>query len=193
MKTIQVNTKNLSLEVQAPSTVQEYDKLAGYDGACLEHATKASVYQYYNNDFGDALVAELERETKVPRHSNTEGEKTVYTESETDYIKRLFETKALTESKYDTIGKKVARKIPFSCAQRSRSAGPSKANLNSANDILAKIAAKESTAERVQASFESELGISSFTDSFGEFGLDSLVKALAAFDRLQESKKKSFA
>lgn len=72
-----------------PSTAQEYDELAGRDGACYEAALSQFLAHVHQGRFRSALIVALEKATGLMREQTTKGEKTVISEKDGDYIRRL--------------------------------------------------------------------------------------------------------
>ena len=193
MKNTTVNTKDLELTVPVPDSIEEYDRLAGAEGSALSKAIKSDIYNYYNLDFGIELCKELEKELETPRKTKQgDNGKDVYTETETQYIARLKEDNTLSEAKYKTIGKKVAKRVKFNNAPRQRAAAPPKATTAMAQDLIDAVSSGDANEAEVKASFERQIEeVTSFDESFGDFCLETVTKAIVTFDAQETAKKKS--
>lgn len=195
MKTLQNNTLGIVCLIAVPSTAEEFDKLAGRTGACLDEATMNVVYRVWNHKFRAALVKALEEKTGIERAYTEEGEgdkKTKkYTETEKVYVNRLLVNGAITDVELNSLGQTIAKDLPFDPSPSERSKKLPKEVENLVAQLLGAIEAGQSTADRVMENVAAKAGVENFVASFGEFGEESLGAALVAVSRKQAEEQKN--
>lgn len=150
MQNIVNSTLGFKVNVAVPSTVEEYDQLAGKAGAALESANMNVVYRSWNNQFREAMSDHLAAVTSIKRETeivlNKDGSQKIdeetkqpverYTETAADHVDRVFATlvkdgkaasvEAATHA-YSTDAQKIADSISFDPAERQpKATGPKK-------------------------------------------------------------------
>jgi hypothetical protein len=151
MKTKQYNSAGLSVAFKVPETVEEFDRLAGSEGAALSEATDNVVYRGTLADFRSELCERLATETGVERSTRDTGKVRkneagvdepvlVYDETEVDFIKRVCATKGVEVTVFQPLADEIASKLVFDPKPRERKAATpkrfSQLILNTAKAIL---------------------------------------------------------
>jgi hypothetical protein len=167
MKQELYDSLGFEVPVSVPSTVEEYNTLAGREGACLSDANDNTVYRGVLNDFRDKLVTALEKETGLAiereQKKNAKGEPQfdkdknpilVITEAEGAYIKRLKAHLQLDDeafvAKFAPIAAQVATTLKFDPKAAERKAKvPPKTYLEAADSIVAQGGSFEKAATKL--------------------------------------------
>jgi len=150
MTTTKVRTLSFNLDVNVPDSVEEFDQLAGRQGACLEQAVLNIIYRSVLAQFRASFCEALEESTGIARETKDTGrtrkvktehadgsvtEETeavlVYSETEVEYVDRVFATIAQRDgSSIDavvaanaTLAQNIASKIDFDPSERAASGG----------------------------------------------------------------------
>lgn len=123
MKTELFKSLGFNVSIQVPETVEEYDKLAGAEGAALKDATTNTVYRSVLNVFRSATVDAIEKKTGKERKRtyklNEAGEQVLddeqnpiveTEESEAKYIARVLGDDV---SAYQSTADEVAATLVF--------------------------------------------------------------------------------
>jgi len=151
-----VKTLGYEISVLVPSTVEQYDKLAGRSGSCLESAVMNVIYRSVLAEFRDTFTEKLAAATGIERRtvdtgkkrkvktenadgSITETEEAILvwddTDSEAQFTKRVIATlmsrngtsEEETYASFQELASSVAAGILFNPAERvAASAGPKK-------------------------------------------------------------------
>lgn len=177
-------TLGLKVNVMVPSTVEEYDTLAGSPGVCLTSAIANGIYKQWNHEFRDALCETLVKQTGVEMLSRKEkskdgSEKLVKTETEQSYVDRLLADGKITDGELQKLADAVAAEIKFDPSPSTRQRKAPKEIQNNAAAIMAAVTAGQSSAKVVAKKLGDELGVK-FADAFGEFNEESVIAALMA-------------
>lgn len=184
MKTYVNKTLNLKVSLLVPSTVEEFDSLAGQPGICLQYAIANGIYKQWNHEFRDALCERLEETTGIARTTKEEKTKegktkTTYTETEQVYLNRLLADGNINETDLQKLANEVAAGIKFDPSPSTRVKKAPKEIVNNAAAIMAAIENGQSTAKTVAKKLGDDLGVK-FADAFGEFSEESVIQALLA-------------
>lgn len=146
MKQIQVKCLGIRYPHEVPETTEEYDALAGKQGAALESATSNVIYRSSNAVFRRELASLVEDSTGIERKTEQTGTKTVkvkgedgevteteepiveYSETEKTYFDRVcdelgLETEEAKQAKFADEIEQAAAKATFDPTQREASAG----------------------------------------------------------------------
>lgn len=150
MKTVQNETLGFKLNIQVPDSVEEFDRLAGKQGAALDEANKNVIYRGWNADFRKKLIEQLEKtygagtETNIPRavigkgpKREKDGVEPDIFETEKKYVDRLIAggiSLATMQPTAESIGAAIA--FDPSAAERSTKIG--KEYLELADGVIAK-------------------------------------------------------
>lgn len=178
-----------------PATAEEIGRITGNPNAAAEAFMQQYCYQDRNVQFRDkfveAVAAHIGEGRKSHEATLKSGEsKTVYDETEQDYFNRVKAEGKLS----DEDASRIANEVNQSIGDYSPSVGsdrkPAKKFYDDADAILAKVAAGESTSERVIANLESKMSIS-FESQFGDWSRDNLARALKALSEWKERQTKN--
>lgn len=187
------STLDCTFPVRVPATAEEFDRLAGRTGACVEEAIRNVVYRSVNHDFRKQLCAKLEEHTGVAREHKLVGEgenkRKEYTESEKKYKARLILSGKVDQETCQLFANEIAKNLKFDPSPSKRRGGPSKEIRGAAENILQAIAMNQSSAAIVGAKLAGKLGLQSFEAVYGEFNEDSLIAALVALDEKEKREK----
>jgi hypothetical protein len=133
MKTATNKTMGFDLNIEVPSSVEEYDKLAGRVGACLDDANQYNLFHSWNGEFRPKFVEAFEKQTGIKRQLNQEaidkaparkdGTKPEIFEQEAKYFKRALAELGEDISKYQSLAEAVARQVKFDPSEGTRSGG----------------------------------------------------------------------
>lgn len=145
MKNVEVTSMGLKLVIPAPDSADEFDKLAGKNGACLEEGIANVIARSTLAEFRDTLlhgreadkdkgieeIIGLDKQSGVDRKSKvvgkTKGGKDILEwESELDYFKRILATKDWVVEKIQPFADTVIAACPFDPKASESSAKPRK-------------------------------------------------------------------
>lgn len=211
MRKTEYSTLGLNFFITEPATPDEFDKLAGKVGACVEDANSNVNYRSTFPGVRAALCEELEALTGEPRKTrdkkNAKGEvvtdkdgKPVQTPAETEkaYYNRLLagnyevaDRAPLEESEAQAVLTKLQQDRPElfvmdpTPAERSKKAP--KEIESAADSLLARVEAGETTGDKIFSNIAAELGCE--PSAFGEFSRDSLVAALVAIKEKEDRER----
>lgn len=145
MKQAQNETLGFKLNVQVPDSVEEFDRLAGRQGAALDEATKNVMYRGWNADFRRKLIDSLEKQFtdikravvgKGPKRKKDGIEPDIF-ESEQKYLDRVIAGgHPLVE--LQPMAEQVAAGIAFDPSAAERSTKVGKEYLELADGVIAK-------------------------------------------------------
>ena len=185
MKTIQNTSCGFTFPVSVPESADEFDRLAGRPGACLDEAISNVTYRGVNHDFRkemcDALETQLEdfeRAFEIKVNEKTGKETKVHTEKELAFINRALADGHATEEELNKIAQQVAATLEFDPSPSKRAKKVDKQIVAMAEGILAAIEAGSTTPDVVKSKIEAKLEIEDFEAQFGEFSQSSLTAAL---------------
>ena len=141
MKTKTYKSLGLEVKVSVPSTMEEFDKLAKREGACLDEATNNAVYRGYLGNFradllhgreadaenGIAAFKGLEEATGVERLTKDSGKKNakgeaieVYDETEEEYKDRVVAGGRITVAELQQMADELTSITAFDPSARER-------------------------------------------------------------------------
>jgi len=205
MKSQTVKTLGYTINVQVPENVQEFDRLAKKDGACLEQGILNIIYRSVLAQFRSLFCEQVEAQTQVARETKDTGrtrkvktehpdgsvtEETesvlVYSETEADYLDRVIHTLAQRDgvapdevhARFAELANSLAGKIPFDPSEKERaegSAGPKKPS-KTMLALAAKIVAANAAA-KVAGDLTQKLGFVVLPD------VESLARAITEDQR----------
>lgn len=188
------NTLGLSVSVEVPENSEEFDKLAGRPGACVDEANRNVLYRGWNHEFRATLCEELAKETGVERKTKTVGEgdnaKEVPAETEKVYYNRLIAEGHIDTEKAQEIATRIAPSIKFDPAPAQRSKKAPKEIEAAATNILAAIEAGQTDEATVKSKIAKALEIEDFDAVYGEeLSQETLVAALVADKEKQDRER----
>jgi hypothetical protein len=162
MVTKTVKTLGLQINVNVPSSVEEYDTMAKQVGACLESGVLNTIYRSYLAEFRSTFSDKLAEKTGIARATkpsgkfekdengkDTETPILVYAETESDHFDRVLVETKTEKSAYQDLATEVADSIAFDPSASERApAGPKKtaAKFTKAADDLIKAGKGEAVA-----------------------------------------------
>jgi hypothetical protein len=129
MKTEQVNSMGFEFPVNGlPETVEEFDKMAGRVGACLDGANAHYIAHTHLTKVRTAIVEAVEKVTGIEREKTVEGDKTTYAKTEARYIASVQsaleeEGKSLEDPEYLTYITDAASAVEVDLTKQTRSGG----------------------------------------------------------------------
>lgn len=92
-KTMPWKLLGMQFNITVPGSVESFDRYAGSEGAALDGAISEHCYRRPSSQFRREFLARVEAETGIERETKTQGEgenaKTVYSEKEAEYWKRV--------------------------------------------------------------------------------------------------------
>lgn len=138
-------TLGFKLNLQVPESVDEFDRLAGKSGACLDEATLNVIYRGWNAEFRRTFVDQMAKlHPDIRRAVVGKGPKTKKNpegadvfESEAKYVERLI-AGGVTRDEMFPIAVDVAGKIAFDPKAAERSTKVGKEYLELADGVIAK-------------------------------------------------------
>ena len=135
--------------LEVPESVEEFDQLAGRQGACLDSAVSNAVFRGHLNKARAAIVTALIEATGIARDViGKDGDKDVL-ESEKDYVDRVTKGEGKTINDYaDVVAKAVDSLGPIDLTG-ARSGGPTKEYLAAADAVIEGIKAGKTTTDSV--------------------------------------------
>ena len=197
MSPITAKTLGFTININVPSSVEEFDQLAKKVGACLNEAVKNVIYRGVLNTFRAKFVEAVEAETSIARKTkptgkfekddagkDTEVPILVYAETEGDYFDRVLANPDAprTLESFTDLANRIAADLVFDPSESEKKpAGPkklSKAVLDAAKTII-----DAGKADAVAAMLATKLGIT--VDSTQE----SLARAIAEDQRRKNAEK----
>ena len=149
-----VKTLGLQINVDVPSSVEEYDSMAKQVGACLESGVANTIYRGYLAEFRSTFSDKLAEKSGIARATkpsgkfvkdeagkDTEEAILVYSETESDHFDRVLVETKTEKSAWQELALEVASGIKFdpSAAERAP-AGPKKTSakfIKAATDLIA--------------------------------------------------------
>lgn len=201
MKSEKNKCVGVAYSVNVPETAEEYDKLAGKQGACVESANKNVVYRSTNAQFRNLFAAAVEEDTGIERETDTIGTKTVtdedgneteediigYTETEKVYLDRVYaelglETEEEKLARFGDIIAAIEPKLTFDPSERAPASGKPRKARKEFRDAAAMIAEKAGPEglERAAAKLGEELG----------FEVEATEDAVALAIQTRETRRK---
>lgn len=193
MKKYQNTTLGLQIVIDVPETAEEFDKLAGRTGACVEEAVRNVIYRSVNPEFRRNLCERLEKETGIERASKTTGEgddaKTVYTQTEKEYYNSFLVDGHIDEETAQMYANEIAATLTFDPSPTTRAKKAPKEIETAARHIMDAIKSGTTDEDTVKSKFVAVLGIESFDASFGDLTEESLVRALVADKEKQDRER----
>lgn len=199
MQILEVNTLGLTVKCNAPSSVEEYDRLAKKEGACLIDGIKNTIYRSYLNQVREGFCEALEKTTgitrKVAQVLDAEGkpkttkdedgnviEVLVYDETEKVYVARVCAETGKPIEAYQDLINSVAEQIAFDpSATEPKPKAPAKTPklcLEAAKKLI-----EEGRGSSVAASLSAKLNRTINGDD-----VDDLGRAIAEFKRNEEKR-----
>jgi hypothetical protein len=191
MQSQTVKTLGYEIQVQVPSSVEEFDSLAKKQGVCLEQAILNIIYRSVLAKVRTTFVEVLEEQTGIARLTKDSGKKRkneagveepvlVFTETEGEFVDRvLVETKSSKEN-FEALMVSVASKVTFDPSEtEAKPSGPKKvaqAYLDAAKTIIDK-----GQGDSVAAKLTSKLGFPV------EPTIESLGRAIAEDQRRKKA------
>ena len=95
MAEYKTGSMGFKLTFQGPDSVEDYDRIAGKAGACLEDACDNTIYRGTLPEFQEEFAKRVEAFTGVTRNENTEATEKARARSKTpDKVKPIMETVA---------------------------------------------------------------------------------------------------
>lgn len=170
------------VNIQVPSSIDEFNQLGG---DALAEAIKQIIYGSWNTKFRKLLCETLEGTTGISRNTkkNDEG-KDVYTESESEYVKRVLGSGKLNDESAQQIWNDVASEVDIADCIRPtvRTKKAPKEVVATASGVIQSVKDGDSTKEEKMALFEKALDLDSgtFEARFGDFDQESVEQALLA-------------
>lgn len=162
MKTTTFKSLGLNVNLNVPSTSDEFDSLAKKAGACVEEAVRNVVYRGSLAEFRDVLLHgdkdknitgmdmlfNLERISEpvlddkgVPKKDSKGVELTSYSESEGDFFKRIVATHKITEVDLQKLADVVNASLVFDPSAAERKPAQPKKLATKYSDIAKKLIA----------------------------------------------------
>jgi hypothetical protein len=169
MKQVIADSLGFDVPVQVPSSVEEYDQLAGRSGACLDDAINNVIYRGVLAVFRRNLASALEKETSFPieRKQKVNAKKEpqfdaqnqpilVLAETEGDYVGRLQAHLGLDDdafkSRFANTAATVATGLKFDPKASERAPRtPPKTYLEAARSVIAGGGTYENAAKKLSA------------------------------------------
>lgn len=132
MKSTEIKSLGFVLNVQTPSSADEFDQLAKRVGACLDEAVNNVLYRSYlaefRDEFCDALAKQtgIERKEKITGKTKAGNDIVVYAETEVEFVERVAAEKGVEVASFAGLASEVAAKITFDPSATERKAGAKK-------------------------------------------------------------------
>lgn len=127
MKQKQYNSLGVTVNLNVPESVEEFDQNAKRIGACLDEAINNVVYRGSLAEFRDAFTTKVEETHQVERKTESTGKKdsdgndiVKYAETEGEYIKRVCATKGIEAAQLQSLADEVAAGIVFDASATER-------------------------------------------------------------------------
>jgi hypothetical protein len=141
MKEATYKSLSLNAKLQVPATVDEFDKNAKREGACLDEANNNVVYRSSLAELRDLFLhgrdadtlkqipafEGIEQVTKVPRKTKETGRKAAdgtpiltYAETEVDYFQRVCLEQKVEPSSFQPLMDKAAALVEFDASAREK-------------------------------------------------------------------------
>ena len=148
MQDLKAKSLGMDFTIQVPSSVEEFDQLAGREGATLDEAINNVLYRSFHAEFRPTFlhgseelgIEGIEKQTGIERRTKvvtpaktdeagkvTEDEVIAYDESEANYFKRVCAEKGVESTHFQPYAQEVASLLKFDPKKAPRqSSGPKK-------------------------------------------------------------------
>lgn len=143
MKTTKTNVLGVEVEIEIPSTVEEYDSLAGRTGAALDGANRQTLAHKWAGEARDAVVEALEEKTKIEQRviktippEKEGGKETKIYETAATYVEFIKKQANIAPEDFATIVKDAAGDVAFNPGASTRTGTTKKEYFNMADTVL---------------------------------------------------------
>jgi len=186
MKAYTQKSRGLELTLSVPTSIEEFDTVVGTPGAALSFANDEAIYRSVLPKIWNKAAELIPDKFSFPRKTWTEKGKDddgneVDVECEEDNTKFLQRWKASFEDgTRQPFIQAIADEVGFDVSKSERSTKPEKTFITRAESLAAKVAAGQSTWERVLENIQARCPSASFSIEDGEVDINEVAAALQA-------------
>lgn len=169
-----------TVNIQVPESAEEFDSLAGREGAAADAAVRHTIYHSWNQAFRTALAEAVasktgEKPRQVGTKTNDKGEEEPVLETDASFLNYVTGEGLISGEDYAELAQSVADDLPFDPSPTPRTGRVSKEMKALAESVVAGVESGATTAEDVVAKLEATPGV-----KVGEFTVDNVARAIKA-------------